>query len=239
MVSVALAKALAGSNRVLLVEADHHAPVFASLFQESKPSTFFNQYIQDRNIKLDSLIYKSKEGFDIIYASSKFQSNDFIPSANYDQFIERLLEIKQDFERSQYDFIIIDLPPGVNSISVSATVLSDDIIILSRADKPSLEGTETLLKKIYANTVIIQSKQVHIMMNQVPDHPETLPFIEGWIGMFQRQFPFVTSCEAIMYNTKTASTLMKGQFMEEDDPTNQFLQEFAKDLESSVKLENV
>ncbi len=240
MFSIALARALAVHNKILLVEADHHAPVFEALFTENRPTIFFNQYITDRGINLKNLVYATKLGFEIIYSSSKFQANDYLPSSNYDQFIERLIEVKKDFQKSDYDYIIIDLPPGVNSISVSATVFSDIIIIATRADKPSLEGTSTLLGKIYSNTIIIQNRQVHIVFNQVPDHPTAGNFIENWEIRFAVQFPFITSYLTIMYSTETGAKLMQGQFMDENDPTNLCIIEFAqKILAKSFKTENV
>ena len=63
---------------------------------------------------------------------------------------DRLLRLKSAIStiKDNYDYIIIDTPPAVGFLTQSALIASDEMIIVSQADKFSLDGLYQLDKEI-------------------------------------------------------------------------------------------
>ncbi len=141
-VNLAAAWALMG-YRVLLVDADSQANASIGLGLDRKEPNLYDALAGNLSVK--SVIYRTR-----------FNGLDCIPSTPDLIGIEGIFKEKKDWEYSlkdilsglQYDWIIIDTPPSLGTLTVISLAAADNIIIPVQAEYYALEGLGQLLETV-------------------------------------------------------------------------------------------
>lgn len=132
-------------KRTLIVDIDPQYNATSGLGMVKDGKTLYNLFIDRVDIK-DVISSTNVPMLDII-ASDKYLSKIEIELANY-QGQEMLLKQKLDSVREQYDYIFIDSPPSLNTLTLNGIVAADEIIIPMLCDFFSLEGLSKVITTI-------------------------------------------------------------------------------------------
>jgi septum site-determining protein MinD len=129
-VVISLGSAIAGlGKKVLLVDGNLTAPnLGASL--EVFNSEFFLQDVLEKKAHPHQAVNKL-ENFDVLPAAVSSNLN-----ANSMQIKDKLGSLKKD-----YDYIIIDSSPALNEETLGAMIASDEILVVTTPDYPTLSST--------------------------------------------------------------------------------------------------
>lgn len=123
-------------QRVLLVDANFSAPNLGLHFGTVKPaSTLFDVLIDKSSVH--KAIIKHEAGFDYIAGALMNQK------INFDVY---QLKRKLDLVRRNYDIILIDTSPTLNNELLSAMIASDELIVVTTPDYPTLGCTIKAIK---------------------------------------------------------------------------------------------
>lgn len=163
--AINLSSALSRENfKVLIVDIDPqaHSTLGLGINPDSLKSTIFNLLIAPckRNfldlLKIKNLLEKNKVPNTVLNTS--FPNLDILPSnvllSGAEVVLTRnkkrgtILSDTLDKMRHRYDFIIIDCPPSLGVLTLSALVASDAVIIPVQTHYFALEGTKQLLHSI-------------------------------------------------------------------------------------------
>jgi MinD-like ATPase involved in chromosome partitioning or flagellar assembly len=199
------------SNRgykVLLIDGDLEGPIFHRIFKEITPQTYLNQFLKREDIEIRSLIHSAKN-FDVIFSSPRFQQSDILITDNYEFLLDRITDIKQEIHSLQYDYIIIDLAPGINYFGIAALILADMVNLVVRPDNNSVEGASIMIDRIYKNTIRVGEKHFTVIFNQIPDHDGFNEAINHWEIILKDRFPIINSNLRIPFLTKTSYNFYK------------------------------
>lgn len=144
------------NKKVLLVDND----------SQSNTTKLFNLYDEEET-SISDVINQSVDIEDVIFPT-QYKNLDLIPaSMNLIKANEAL--IKEDSKKGmifkkaldqiqhEYDYCIIDNPPGINIGVINALIASDDVLIPIKIDKFAFDGMDELINQI-ENAKIINSK---------------------------------------------------------------------------------
>ncbi len=94
---------------------------------------------------IDEVIVKGSQ-FDLLVASNRLSTIDKLLSNE----TGREYRLKEAFEsvNGRYDFIVIDTPPQLSTLTVNALTACDEVIIPVQADAFSIQGTRQLVDSI-------------------------------------------------------------------------------------------
>jgi chromosome partitioning protein len=158
--AVNLSQALTGKkSRVLLLDLDSqaNASMHVGVTDPQAGESFLRAILQPTKCRLESLIYETEFGFDLIANSSLFASADefirsesVVPQTMLQDFIH---ELKKQCG-AEWKYIILDCPRAISMVSVNALVASDYALIPVQSNVFSLEG----LKEILTTITKIQQK---------------------------------------------------------------------------------
>jgi chromosome partitioning protein len=140
--AVNLATCLAEKKkRVLLIDVDSQANATAWLGNEAPPRTLLEVYTEGRGI--ESAVQPSRvKGVDILPSSPLFVSADRILAGEIgaEQILKRALASVPD----RWDFVLIDCPPSLSIISVSALVAASEVLVPVETSYMALSGLAQL-----------------------------------------------------------------------------------------------
>ena len=155
--SVNLSSAIAQLNKkVLIIDFDPQASTTTSLGinRNTLFSTIFDVLTNEREIE-DSIIHLSSFNIDIIPTSIELAHVE--PKLEYEdrEFIlfYKLMKIKDD-----YDYIIIDCPPSLGLLTLSALYAADSVLIPVQCQFLAIDGLTQLLNTI---RVVQKKKKVN------------------------------------------------------------------------------
>lgn len=138
--AVNLAAGLARSgNRTLVLDLDPQANASFSLGLKKQEKTIYNVLGFDEDVRK---VVHQGETLDIIPASihlAAFEKNNEVGK----EFI--LMEAMQEIS-DEYDFIIIDCPPSLGALTISALTASDYAIIALQPEYLALQGMTEFIK---------------------------------------------------------------------------------------------
>lgn len=142
--AVNLSAALALRNyRVLLVDADSQANSSIGLGLDRKEPNLYDALVGDVSVK--SVIYRTRvNGLDCIPSSPDLIGIDGVFKGKK----EWEYSLKNILKGLQYDWIIIDTPPSLGTLTVISLVAADNIIIPVQAEYYALEGLAQLLETV-------------------------------------------------------------------------------------------
>ena len=135
----------AASRKVLLIDLDSQKnSTSASGVNTDAPSSLLDVLIDNKPI--NSVILKTEFKFDLIPASQDLISAEMeLININNPTAVlkEKLRQIKYD-----YDYIVIDCPPSLGMLSVSALRAADKVLIPLQCEYYSLEGLAAMNQTI-------------------------------------------------------------------------------------------
>tara|TARA_B100000315_G_scaffold241082_1_gene261588 strand:+ start:3135 stop:3926 length:792 start_codon:yes stop_codon:yes gene_type:complete len=123
-------------KKVLLVDANFSAPNLGAHFKIIDPEKTLHEVL-NRKSKIREAIQKVGE-------------LDLLPARIFNNSLISPLELKKKLKsvEKKYDVILIDSSPALNEESLSAMLASDEIIIVTTPDLPTLTSTLKIVKLI-------------------------------------------------------------------------------------------
>lgn len=194
-----VAKYLADSGyRVLLVETDVEMPCFLSLLPQksvkSQPSRYFWNDVLDpySGIGLKRAITEISSNFSAVYANNPVDASGrftYPLFADQNFYRQSLLKIQREIAQldrdGEYDFIIMDAPPGVSYATVNVLILASSVYLVLRPVQHDVSGAYDLFKYIYK--LYLHEKNLSLIWNQVPaSKVVTEQYISRWTELFRQ-----------------------------------------------------
>ncbi|OOM79189.1 sporulation initiation inhibitor protein Soj [Clostridium puniceum] len=140
-INIAHILATVHNKKVLLIDNDGQSNTtkFFKLYDDEEPSI---SDIMNESIDIEDVIFHTQyDNLDLIPSNMTSIKDNNISKG---MILRRALEEIQD----QYDYCIIDNPPGINVGVVNALIASDDVLIPIKIDKFAFDGMEELIKQI-------------------------------------------------------------------------------------------
>ena len=143
--AVTLADALAQlSAWVLLVDLDQQASATRNLGLDPENENPNLYHVFKRQVPATTAVKELPFGFHIIPGNTLLAA---IEEA-LEEGDETLLRSLITGVRDQYDYILLDSPPGKAMLAISALSAADEVIIPLPAERPALDGVQDLLRFI-------------------------------------------------------------------------------------------
>ncbi|MBZ0285210.1 MAG: ParA family protein [Anaerolineae bacterium] len=144
-VNTAAALAEAG-KRVLLIDLDQQAQAtkYVGIDPDTSPLNIAQVFIQNVPIRL--AIQKTAFGFDVVGASDVLSAVEAMLESGKD---EGLLREKVEALSADYDFILLDTPPGKDKLTFNALIAAQQIIVPVSAEKAAIDGLADLIKHLH------------------------------------------------------------------------------------------
>ena len=142
-----IAASLASINRsILLVDLDPQGnATMGSGVDKNNVHVSINDVLLGE-AEIHSAILNTRVGYDLIAANSELtQAEVQLLQMNHRE--HRLLQALSKL-RGSYDYLFIDCPPSLNSLTVNALVAADSVLIPIQCEYYALEGLSALLKTI-------------------------------------------------------------------------------------------
>jgi len=159
-VNLAAGLAIFIKKRVLLVDVDAQSSATLSCgFLPNNP-TFSVFGVLNNNIKIYEAILKTKiENLFILPSYIKLSTleTNLIMNKNGEYLLKKNLDLISD----KFDFILIDCPPKIDIMGLSALIASNEVIIPIRLDFLSIEGANQMLN-ILQKVVETRNKYLNV-----------------------------------------------------------------------------
>ena len=138
------------SKRVLLIDADPQANATRFFGGENAPVKLCDVFTHPD--AWDSYCWMTQvDGVDIIPASMDLLQLDVAAATADAKLIQNFADFVGDMRgESDYDYVIIDCPPGFTAVSIAGISVSDDIIIPAKVDAFAISGIDELTAQIRA-----------------------------------------------------------------------------------------
>ncbi len=151
--SINLAKGLADAGmRVLLIDADPQGNATAAVgyddpdaFEETLASVMLKE-IKDEDIDPGYAILHNPNGFDVLPGNIDLTELEATLVNVMDR--ERVLKEYITMVRPMYEYIVIDCPPSLGTITTNVLVAADSVLIPCQASYMPVKGLEQLIKHI-------------------------------------------------------------------------------------------
>jgi chromosome partitioning protein len=144
-VNTAAALAEAG-RRVLLIDLDQQAQAtkYVGFDPDTTPLSIAQVFIQNTPIRL--AIRPTPFKFDMVSASDVLSAVEAMLESGKD---EGLLKEKLEPISSDYDFILLDTPPGKDKLTFNALIAAHQIVVPVSAEKAAIDGLADLIKHLH------------------------------------------------------------------------------------------
>jgi chromosome partitioning protein len=143
--AVTLAAALAQLGaRVLLVDLDQQASATRNLGLDPENENLNLYHVFKRQVPASTAVKELPYGFHIIPGNTLLAAIEEALEEGDETLLRSLLTGVKD----QYDFILLDSPPGKAMLAISALSAADEVIIPLPAERPALDGVQDLLRFI-------------------------------------------------------------------------------------------
>lgn len=139
------------NKRVLVIDADPQANA-SRFFGAAEACSTLSALFTGAASRTEDVLWQTQiSGVDIVPADMELVEVDINTASGG----ETSAKVIPDFvaalrEDDDYDFVIIDCPPGFTAVSVSAIAASDDIIIPAKVDAFAISGISELKTQIAA-----------------------------------------------------------------------------------------
>ena len=146
--SVNVAAALAEQGkRVLLVDLDQQASAtkYVGVDPDQARASAYQSFTQ--NAPLSLAVHQTNFDFDLIPSHELMSAVEAMMESGKD---ETLLRDKLDPLLPEYDFVLIDTPPGKAMLTFNAIVAADQIIIPVSAERMAIDGLADLVKHLHS-----------------------------------------------------------------------------------------
>ena len=162
--AVNLAASLAATKRrVLLIDLDPQGNATTAAGIKNKESfSLYHHYFEEKEI--NQCIYKTNDNYDVIPGGE-----DLVALEAHIRTEPKKGFIEESLSGLKYDFVIIDTPPALNSLTVEALISSVGTLVPLQCEYYSLEGISSLLNTITSlgNRGLSSNKVVGIIRTMV------------------------------------------------------------------------
>jgi len=143
--AVSLAAALAQlDKKVLLIDLDQQASATRHLGIDPEKENPNLYHVFMKQVPASLAVKDTPFGFKMIPGNSLLAAIEEALEAGDESLLKTLIEgIKPE-----YDFIILDSPPGKAMLAINALSAADEVIIPLQAERPALDGVQDLLRFI-------------------------------------------------------------------------------------------
>jgi len=142
-VTLLLASALAQKHRVLVVDADPQASLPKVMeIDTAERATLADYMLEPAALELVDVTTPSAWGFDVIPTDVALALKES-RKTTADEFLLRKLLAGGE---SRYDFVLIDCPPSLGSMTVNAFTAADSLLVVTEPARLALEGLSDLLQ---------------------------------------------------------------------------------------------
>ncbi len=133
-------------QRVLLIDLDQQAQAtkYVGIDPDTSPLNVAQVFIQ--NIPLRLAIQKTAFGFDLVAANDVLSAVEAMLESGKD---EGLLREKLESVSAEYDYILLDTPPGKDKLTFNALVAANQIVVPVSAEKAAIDGLADLIKHLH------------------------------------------------------------------------------------------
>lgn len=139
--ATALAQA---QKKVLLVDLDQQASATRHLGIDPEPVTPNLYDVFVRKVPVSLVRIKTEFGFDLVPGHSLLAAvEEALEPGDESLFKELIAGIQPD-----YDFVIVDSPPGKAMLAISALTAATHVVIPLQAQRPALDGTHDIFRYI-------------------------------------------------------------------------------------------
>lgn len=143
--AVSLASALADLNKkVLLIDLDQQASATRHLGIDPEKENPNLYHVFMKQVPPGLAIKDTRFGFQIIPGNSLLAAIEEALEAGDEGMLKGLIEVI----KLEYDFVILDSPPGKAMLAINALSAADEVIIPLQAERPALDGVQDLLRFI-------------------------------------------------------------------------------------------
>lgn len=143
--AVNTAAALAGrGKKILLVDLDQQASAtrYVGINPDDPKYNLYHVFYQ--NVPASVVRQKTSFGLDLLPSSSLMAAIE----ASLEPGDERILRDRLEPLRDEYDYILIDTPPGKASLAYNGIVASDLLIVPASAERMSVDGISDLVNHV-------------------------------------------------------------------------------------------
>lgn len=141
--AVSLAAALQELGaKVLLIDLDQQATAtkYVGLNPDTEKPNLYNVFTE--KMRIAAAIKELPFGFHLVPANSGLAAvEDALEEGDEGMLRDFISGVKEE-----YDYVILDTPPGKAMLSVNALTAADEVIITLQAERPALEGVNDLIK---------------------------------------------------------------------------------------------
>lgn len=137
------------SKRVLLIDLDQQASAtkYLAIDPDTTPMNISQVFMQ--NVPLRLAILHTAFGFDLIPSHELMSAVEAMLESGKD---ENLLREKLASLEADYDFILLDTPPGKAMLTINAIVAANLVLVPVSAERMAIDGLADLIK--YLHTVL-------------------------------------------------------------------------------------
>ncbi|MBD3193011.1 MAG: AAA family ATPase [Candidatus Heimdallarchaeota archaeon] len=227
--------------KTLAIDADIKAPTFESIFKDIKPQHRFNDYFETEklkeNVQIKDLPVASKidDNLDLIFADPEPVFGEGLLSMDksfHAKVLKKLVEIKNDFEKMGYEYIIMDTSPSLNLASINALIIANAAILVLRPNSYGIKGTSFLLENIYSMLGTLDRKDF-LLFNQVVPNTEK-KIMDKWIKQFVKKFK-VETIGMIPCNCQIALKMLHGEIIVQKEDDESFVNILDKIINNLIK----
>jgi flagellar biosynthesis protein FlhG len=167
--SIKLAQTLAKTGeKVLLVDSDVNLSNIAVKLGEPLTDDFFQLLMSQKDF--NSCLIK-KDGVDILPGC-----NGNVDIFKGELSLDKILIDIIDTHRYEYDFVIIDSPAGLSTLTLNLNAYSDDRFVIVNPDNSSMTDAYSLMKLLSQQ---YGSKDFHLIVNKVSNSKQYYKVIRG------------------------------------------------------------
>lgn len=189
-IGLAIYFSIVKNQKVLLIEMDNSGPQFTDIFSVS-PNFYLNDFYTNtplREMLISGANLPNINSDDISIICSEQKPFSVPPGKRRKDYFMRVAERlrKQLWELGrEYDYIIMDTPPGVNYSVINNFVVCDCIILMTRLDSTINRTINlyNLLKEFNKETIIIANMvpiDISNLSNNDLDSPDVTKRIQIW-----------------------------------------------------------
>src|SRR5260221_11915717 len=133
-------------KRVLVVDLGQQASAnkYLGIDPDTTPMNISQVFMQ--NMPLSLTIKKTKFGFDIVPSHELMSAVEAMLESGKD---EMLLREKLGSLESEYDFILLDTPPGKAMLTFNAIVAAQLVLVPVSAERMAIDGLADLIKHLH------------------------------------------------------------------------------------------
>jgi len=212
--------------KTLLLDSDHNAPTFDSIFIGIKPKYRFSDLFNgDSSPTAADLASNSRinDNLDLIFADSQPKFGQGLLSMDKEfhrRALKKLIDLKKEYDKMGYDYLIMDLSPSLNLSSVNAILIADASVIVLRPNRYGIHGTMFLLKELYTMLGATKRKDFIIFNQVVRGTPKKM--VTQWQKHFKKRLGIET-IGVIHCDCGVALNMLFGNLIEEETTSNEFL----------------